>query len=698
MSRKQNRPIPETELNRILKLLERASTCLDIPINRSAVNLVDLMEPGEDLVSLILQAASHAGMVMRPVSLVAHEICDVLSEGMLVLSVFDGTEFWLLESISGKNITANIFSETMVGRNLTEVELDSELDTRKAQTFVLTRELACEAASSFSQHSGGHTSAAAHNHHHSPASRFLTMLRLDQRDIWTVVLFALVNGILGLASPLAVEALVNVVSWGTYLQPLLVLGLVLLLCLGLAGILNILQSFVVEIIQRRQFVRIVSDLAHRFPRANQEDLKGLYAREYANRIFDIMTIQKSVATLLLDGISIVLATVLGMTLLAFYHPFLLGFDLVLLLSMIAITWLLGRGGVDTAIDESITKYRVAHWLQDVLSSPAAFKVNGGESLAIEQANRLTTQYVLARQKQFRVVIRQFAFAIGLQAIASTAILGLGGWLVIRQQLTLGQLVASELIVTVVVGAFSKAGKLFEKFYDLMASIDKVGHLLDISVDQRRAIGEVKDAPAEIQWSNLTLAGTPISATHIAAGRHVAVTGISVSARNQLLKAISGLVLPEHGRIEINGTDAKQVAFSGRSIVAYAGPVEFIHSTLLTNVSLARTSVGLSHVREAIHQVGLTEAIANLPHGLDSVLQSDGQPLSIAQQAQLMIARAIVGNPKLLIIDGLLDLLPVELRRHIWMNLSHVDNPWTLIVGTCDSQLVGSCSDVIELSQ
>ncbi len=95
-----------------------------------------------------------------------------------------------------------------------------------------------------------------------------------------------------------------------------------------------------------------------------------------------------------------------------------------------------------------------------------------------------------------MVIRQVVFAVGLQVVASTALLALGGWLVIDGQLTLGQLVASELVVTVVVGAFAKAGKSLEKFYDLMAGIDKVGHLLDIPTDPRHEPGQLPEDPSK----------------------------------------------------------------------------------------------------------------------------------------------------------------------------------------------------------
>lgn len=686
---------PATELDRIQKILERLAACLELASQHSRINLFDLAEPNNnDSLSLLISAVNLAGMSIRELKLAATEVRDVLSEGMLVLCVTQQMQYRLLESLQGTSTESTTFYESVQSSSLTKAELEELIGQPRIRTFVITRELACETASS---NSSRNQTDHSHSSHLSPIARFFAFLRLDQRDIWTVVLFALVNGILGLATPLAVEALVNVVSWGTILQPLLVLGIVLLVCLGLAGVLSILQSFIVEIIQRRQFVRIVADLAHRFPRANRAGLHGHYAREYANRIFDVMTIQKSTASLLLDGISIVLATVLGMTLLAFYHPFLLGFDLVLLLSMVSITWLLGRRGIESAIDESITKYKVVHWLQDVLASPVAFKILGGEYLAIEHANRLTTDYILARQKHFRVVIRQFAFAAGLQAIASAAILGLGGWLVIRQQLTLGQLVASELIVTVVVGAFSKAGKVFEKFYDLMAAIDKVGHLLDLPIDERQALGTVAEGPLEVCWERVIVANTPIADARIAAGRRVAVTGINITAKSQLLKSICGIHQIDQGSIDLNGIEARHVALSGRQMLGYAAGIEVIHASLATNISMGRPQIGSIHLRQATEMVELSRSIVDLKHGLETQLQSDGEPLSSAQQAQLMLARAIIGKPGLLIIDGLLDLLPEPIRMRVWNNLSNSSNPWTLIVATCDQQILGGCDQIIEIS-
>lgn len=698
----------------VLRVLERATACLKLPFSVSGLNLADLAIGLDDhnLMPLLQKCSSHAGLSIREVSLDSRDARDVLTEGMIVLVATKEESIWIIESLSGSDIEATKVSESAQPQTLSKKEFN-KLFEKEPQSFVITRELACSSISdnrdpqygpglTHDSRDVGHGHGHGDAHHRSPLSRFLGILRLDSRDIWTVIVFALVNGILGLASPLAVESLVNVVSWGTYLQPLLVLGFILLSCLALAAFLTVLQTSVVEIIQRRQFVRIVSDLAHRFPRAHQADLQEVYPREYANRVFDIMTIQKSMASLLIDGISIALVTIIGMTLLAFYHPFLLGFDLVLLISMVSVTWLLGRGGVTTAIDESLTKYHVAHWLQDVLSSPTTFKINGGRSLAVERANQLTTEYVLARQRQFRVTIRQFAFAVGLQAVASTAILGLGGWLVIQQQLTLGQLVASELVVTVVVGAFSKAGKLLEKYYDLMAAIDKVGHLLDISVDPRLPIAPSLDSPAEIRWGDIELSmphssvACTCSAGQIAPGARVAIVGENSAGKSLMARAISGLEDATHGKIEINGLQASHVALSDQGVVGYAGDHEVLHATISINVSLGRFNIGQSHVREALERVGLSDSVATLRSHAETWLQSDGKPMSRPELSQLMLARAIVGKPRLLIVDGALDLLPQATRDRVWKYLIAADQPWTLVVVSNDPKIIDQCSQRVEV--
>jgi putative ABC transport system ATP-binding protein len=690
--------------DRIYEVLRRIGFCLQIPIDKTELDLGDVSESARqsDDYGLLIAGAQQVGVLIKEAKLDVEEIFNALTEGYAVIFCLGDDCLWVCEGLVGKRVEVSCIADSVTFSLLRRGQLRDMLEAgTDVRAFLASKELACDSLSGAASHSK-HEPHGEH-HHPKPLRRFLALLRLDQRDIWTVVLFASVAGILALATPLAIESLVNVVSWGTYIQPLLVLAFMLLACLGIAGVLRVLQTVVVEIIQRRQLVRIVGDLSHRFPRANQAALAGSYPRELANRVFDIMTIQKSSAILLLDGVSIVLTTVLGLLLLAFYHPFLLGFDLVLILCMLTISWILGRGGIRTAIDESITKYRIAHWLQDVLATPAAFKANGGEMLAIERANRLTSDYIAARQRQFRVVFRQVTFAIGLQVVASTVLLGLGGWLVMRQQLTLGQLVASELVVTAVVGAFAKAGKTIEKFYDLMAGIDKVGHLLDIPIDPRYELGDVAEGPAEVRWEELTFeqqgSGTKyfVKAASVAAGKRVAIVGNERSVKSLFLKSLAGLANPYQGMAEVNGMEARRAALAGAGkIVGYAGCDDIFHSSIQENVDLARIDVGQNRVREVLMQVGLWETILKLPDGMKTMLQSDGAPLTRSQQSQLSIARAMAGRPKLLLLDHVLDELSGDVREMIWSTLAAADAPWTLMVVTNQREVVERCDETLEL--
>ncbi|KAA1259618.1 Alpha-hemolysin translocation ATP-binding protein HlyB [Rubripirellula obstinata] len=692
----------------LYKVLTRLGFAFGISIEPSDMQAgIDPDDSGTyDPMSPLVASAKHTGFYLRETEVEsAAQVFGFVREGYPVVIASSGNEFLVLEKAAGRRLEGSLIRDRTETLSVTKRMIRRRLSASPPpRVFVAKRELSMASISASNDYqpgddrSGDHHGDHGHGHHHdhpSPVRRFIGLLALDRRDLGTIVLFAAVAGVLGLATPLAIESLVNVVSWGTYIQPLIVLGLMLLTCLGLSGVLKVLQAVLVEIIQRRQFVRIVSDLAHRFPRANQASLIGEYPRELANRVFDIMTIQKATAVLFVDGVSIVLTTLIGLILLAFYHPFLLGFDIVLVILMISVTWVLGRGGISTAIDESITKYRVAHWLQDVLSTPAIFKANDGEGLAVQRANQLTSDYIYARQDQFRVIIRQIIFAISLQVLASTALLALGGWLVIIGELTLGQLVASELVVTVVVGAFAKAGKSLEKFYDLMAGVDKVGHLIDIETDDRYELFLTTAGPVQVSWGDLTFKGatssSKIPSAQIVAGSRAALVGDDVHGRSMLTRTLAGLVKPSSGIAKIDEFDSLHASSNGpERLIAYAGRDKMFHGTLRDNIDLGRPGISQNKVRDALGLVGLTEMVAALPDGLNTQIQTGGYPLTQPQCHQIAIARAILLSPGLLIVDGLLDELSSSDRQTVWQALSHSNAPWTLLLNTNRDDIAELC--------
>jgi ABC-type bacteriocin/lantibiotic exporter with double-glycine peptidase domain len=163
----------------------------------------------------------------------------------------------------------------------------------------------------------------------SPGQRLTALLRLERSDILTLLAFALGVGLLSIVVPAAIEALVNTVAFGVLLWPVVVLSLVMCAFLALASVLRAMQTLVAEYLQRRLFVRTVEAFTDHFARAEIEAFDGRNPTDIVNRFFEVASAQKALSTLLVDGIGIVMITVVGLVVLSFYHPYLLTFALVM---------------------------------------------------------------------------------------------------------------------------------------------------------------------------------------------------------------------------------------------------------------------------------------------------------------------------------------------------------------------------------
>ncbi len=548
--------------------------------------------------------------------------------------------------------------------------------------------------------------AVSHDHHAHlpPLRRLIELMRADHADLWLVLGLALGSGLLALSSPVAVQALVNTVAMSGMGQPLLVLSTILFLFLTFAGAVHVLQSYLVEIVQRRIFVRLATDLAYRLPRVHSDAYEHHHGPELVNRFFDVLTVQKAGSSLLLDGLSTVVQTLVGLIVLAFYHPFLLAFDVVLVLAIFFIIFVLGRGGVATAIQESLSKYALVAWLEIIAGNMQTFKFNGGPELAAKRTDALALAYLDAKRTHYQILLRQIVGSVTLYAIAQTALLAIGGYLVIDGHLTLGQLVAAELIVSAALVSLVKFGKHLEGYYDLMAGADKIGHLLDLPLEREYGIAPVMAGPVSLAvkglsfgfgakqpvFSNLTILVQP--------GEKVAVSGGHGSGKSTLAALLCGLRQPGKGHIEINGVDLGNLRLEAlRNRIAVVGRVEIVEDSLFENVRLGRAELGLDEVEQALDAIGLMGETAGLPEdGLDTDLSPSGAPLSATQAQLLMLARAIAGCPALLILDGLLDEMDEATRERIAPALFAADAPWTLLVLTGSPAVAALCGRSVEL--
>jgi ABC-type bacteriocin/lantibiotic exporter with double-glycine peptidase domain len=543
-------------------------------------------------------------------------------------------------------------------------------------------------------------------HGHSPPrpfARLRLLLHPERRDINTVVVFAVAVAVLSLATPITVESLVNTVAFGVLIWPVIVLAGVLMACLGLAAAIRAMQVYVIECLQRRLFVRVVADYAHRLPRLRLEGFDRCYGPELANRFFDVLNLQKSLAMLLLDGVAIIVTAFVGMAVLAFYHPFLLGFDILLILLIAFTVFVLGWGGIRTSLHESHAKYDIAAWLEELLRCLRGFKFAGGQRLALERADQLAGEYVTARRRHFSVVWRQTLFALGLQVVASTALLGIGGYLVINRQLTLGQLVAAELIVALVVASVAKLGKYAETYYDLMAAAEKLGLITDLPLEREggealmnsgRGIAVRVHGVDHVSHRTLP----DLTDWQIAAGERVAVVGPPGSGKTTLFEVLCGLREPGHGIVELDGIDLRGLSLDDLRVqVALVERPDIFLGTVAENVRVGRSELSAGEVREALQVVGLLNVVHALPRGLDTKLTPDGGPLSASQALRLTIARALAGAPRLLILDGVLDALDLRECPDLLPRLFDRSAPWTLLVVSSNPGVIRRCDRTVEFA-
>ena len=504
------------------------------------------------------------------------------------------------------------------------------------------------------------------------------LIRLERKALGAVVVYAICVGLLSLATPIAVQSLFTTVAFGTLLQPLVVLAILLASALTFQALLKVFEMVVVEQIQQRIFVRVATDFSQRVSSIRRDTMGGKRLSELMNRFYDVVTVEKALSSIVFDGLSAVLQVGVGMVLLAVYHPILLAFDLGMILVLSFILVVLGRSGIMTAIKESKDKHAVAAWLEE-MSDRHVFRSMRGASYGVLRAESLIERWLYHRRKHFRVVLRQSAGMIGMQVGATVLLVLIGGVLVIERQLTLGQLVAAELVMTATVASFAKMGKLYGKFYDLLAGLDKLGQVVGLELEQEagRPLEREEGEGIEVRYVKPGPSNTPLV---IPSKGRLVVDELEPREASELLELVSAWRIPERGRLFFGDVDVHDLALSHvRDQVMTVSKDELFEGSIFDNLSLGVPEVGTSDVWSALERVGLEPAARALSEGLDSRFEQ--RPFERHNAVLLVLARAWLHRPGLLVLDGVLDPLPEPALRAALAVLTDDRAPWTLVCRT-----------------
>ncbi len=546
----------------------------------------------------------------------------------------------------------------------------------------------------------------------TPLRRLFRLAALDKKDLGVVYIYAFLSGIIYLSVPLGIQSIINLLQAGNTNQAWILMVLIVLAGLLISGLLQVFQLSLVETLQQRIFVRSSYELSYRIPKINWDEMGKRYLPEQVNRFFDTMTIQKGLSKILFDISTAIIQILLGLLLLAFYHPFFIGFGFALLIILILIFWFTGAKGLGTSLEESSHKYNVAFWLEELARTNGIFKMNPFSTLPERRTNHLVNQYLTARKSHFRILLTQYYNMVGFKVIVAAGLLVLGGILVFQQQMTLGQFVAAEIIILLIVGSVEKLILSIDVVYDILTGIEKIGMVTDMELE--RYEGRDLDISSHPNGLSISLNEFILKAPqggdrilldsislNVKSGERIGIIGPAGAGKSSLLHSISGFYSEYEGSIIFNDNQP----LGGLRIDSLRDKIGFnftedkiFNGTIFENISAGGENLTTPSCQKIIDVVGLRDFVNSQPQGLDAQISPMGEKVSGTVRKKIVLARALSSQPKLLLFEDHIQSTPAYERTSIYNYLVDKNNTFTVLAITMNKELLKRCDRILVLNE
>jgi ABC-type bacteriocin/lantibiotic exporter with double-glycine peptidase domain len=541
----------------------------------------------------------------------------------------------------------------------------------------------------------------------TPVKRLYRLLAAEKKDIFYIYVYATLIGILSLSLPLGIQAAIELISGGVVFSSIYVLiAFVILGVLG-SGVLQVLQITIVEHLQRRVFTKAAFEFAFRVPRIKMEAVLNMHVPELMNRFFDVLTLQKGLPKLLIDLSTGVIQILFGLLLLSFYHPFFVFFGLILIVILIGIFYATGPKGLKSSIIESKYKYKVVYWLEEVARTLYSFKLSGNTTLPIKKTDYNVNNYLKNRSTHFGILIQQYTYVLIFKAVVTGGLLIIGSILVVQKEITLGQFVASEVIIILILNAVEKIIMYTDTVYDMLTAVDKIAHVTDLPLEPTGGI----DIPKmQLMSMGLSLRAKDLSYTYphdskpsifninlrINKGERVCISGPSSSGKTTLTNALAGIHMDYKGILTYNNYSLRDLdsTYLRDKIGKNVSQEDIFEGTLLENILLGKPFASISNALDALEMVGLSDFVNRLPEGLATPMLSAGKGYPTSVTNKLILARCLAKEPELLILNDFFNTFQKSERLKLMQLLTDPNHKWTLIVISNDPLVMSACDRVL----
>ena len=471
----------------------------------------------------------------------------------------------------------------------------------------------------------------------SPESRFWRLLKPDKREIRNIYVYAVFNGLINLSLPLGIQAIVNFIQGGRVSTSWIVLVSIVVLGIGATGVLQIFQLRITETLQQKIFTRAALEFSYRIPRIKMEAIYKHYAPELMNRFFDTMSVQKGLAKIIVDFSSAILQVTFGLILLSLYHPFFILFSAVLsflIYIIFRVTW---KKGLETSLDESKEKYKVAHWLEELARTHITFKLAGSTDLPMKNADKKISKYITERENHFKILVKQYSGMVLFKVLVAIGLLAIGGMLVMSQQMNIGQFVAAEIIILLIMASVEKLVLNLETIYDVLTSLEKIGQVTDLDLESDIGFPLDQDGQGmeiNLEKVNFNYPGTTFKSLrqvslNINPGERILLAGGNGSGKTTLLYILAGLYEINDGLLQFNGKSWRTLNLESlrSSIGDFLSHEQLFEASIQENITMGREDITEENLRWAITNLKLESFINSQDQGLNTMVDPEGKRFS-----------------------------------------------------------------------
>jgi len=543
-----------------------------------------------------------------------------------------------------------------------------------------------------------------------PLKRFWRLVKLERGEIFSIYFYAVLSGLIYLTLPLGVQAIINLLFGGLVSTSMIVLITVVVGGVFFNGWLQIRQMKVNERIQRRIFTRFSLQFAYKIPRLDLMAVDDYYLPELVNRFFDTAALQKGFSKVLIDLPSASVQILFGLLLLSFYDSTFIFFGIGLIAMVLLIFKLTYRRGITTSLTESNYKYEVGNWLEEVARTIKTIKFMGITDYPAKRADSMVSNYLDARAEHFQILKIQYWSFVIFKVIITATLLIVGSFLVIDQQINLGQFIAAEIVIITLLNSVEKLISSLDVVYDMLTSLEKVSKLLEKPEERQGNLCIAETAQREgiqIEASSLSYRFDQDKKEvinnanfDIKAGEKICIFGTQGSGKTTLLKLLTGAYPNYTGKLLYNNyplRDYDLISLRQQIGVYFTSP-DLFSGTLRENLTLGNETISVDTILKVAEDVGLLHYIQSLDDGLNTAIETIGKNLPRNTITKILLTRALLAQPKLMLMEDCWSGLEIYEQEHLIDYLTDNARTYTLITVTNDEAFARKCDKIMLLEE